>query len=120
MWITDQLGKDEEQTFATTADVILAEKNKISTSGLEEQKNVPIFTPYGVQSVPPNGESVFLINGDSTWACVGSVCNNENIKQGEVKLFSKGGATILLKNNGDIILNGVRITKDGQLIKAGD
>ena len=36
-----------------------------------------------------------------------------------LRLFSKGGAYIVLKNSGDIVLNGVTITKSGQIIQTG-
>lgn len=38
-------------------------------------------------------------------------CND--IESGEIKIVSKGGAYIILKNNGDIVLNGLVINSGG-------
>lgn len=120
MWITEQLGQNERQAVATTADVTMIDKDTISTSGSENLKGVPVFAPFGVQSIPPTGTTVLLVNADKGAVCCGSINNKDNLAAGEVKIYSSGGASIILKNNGDILLNGAKITKDGKFTKAGD
>lgn len=120
MWITEQLGQKEGQAVATTADVTMTDKNKVSTSGSENLKGVPVFSPFGVQSIPPAGTTVLLVNADKGAVCCGSINNKGNLEAGEVKIYSSGGASIVLKNNGDILLNGAKITRDGKFTEAGD
>lgn len=119
MWISKQLAHDEKEPIATSAKVTLTQDNSICTSGSAEKRYVPIYAPFGIESVPPLGSQVVLIENENGTACLGVLCNSQGIDDGELKLFSKGGAYIVLKNNGEIILNGARITKDGKFIATG-
>lgn len=118
MWITEKLEQNSNNVFATTANVLQTDRHTISTSGNESQKGIISFLPFGIESIPPCESEVLLINADSGVVCTGCELNNKTIKAGELHLFSKGGANIILKNNGEISLNGLCITKDGQ-IKGG-
>ena len=44
---------------------------------------------------------------------LGALSKDEDIESGEVKISSLGGAYIILKNNGDIVLNGLVIDSRG-------
>ena len=38
--------------------------------------------------------------------CIGTLSQSQGLKPGEIKLFSAGGANIVLKNSGEIVING--------------
>lgn len=118
MWITKQLVQKEKVINATSAKVTMADKNVVCTTGSEEHRSLPNYAPFGVASVPPTGTQVLILDSEIGTVCTGCLCDNKQVQSGELMLFSQGGACVLLKNNGDILLNGVRITKDGKIIEA--
>lgn len=119
MWITRQFVQNERQSVATTAQVTLAKPESVCTTGSSAQSVATVYVPFGIESLPPVGAQVLLIESEDGTACIGTACDTRRIEQGELRLFSKGGASIVLKNNGDIKLNGVTITKQGQIIETG-
>ena len=42
----------------------------------------------------------------SEQACLGVVAQDKNLEEGELMLYSKGGASIVLKNDGSVVING--------------
>lgn len=60
-----------------------------------------------------------MLNVDGIETCVGCISVCQDLKSGEIKIASAGGATAHFKNNGDISLNGLIITKDGRLLEGG-
>ncbi len=65
------------------------------------------YLPYGVQSVPPEGVKAAAaeINGRIYMLGVEGVLDKP-LDPGEVALFSAGGASIVLKNDGNVYING--------------
>lgn len=92
---------------------------EINALGVGEYREVPLVAPFGIRWNPPAGESVQLIKNwhmGSNIVAVGTIVDEE-IPPGEVELYSKGGAKIRLKNNGDVVINElVIITIDGDII----
>ena len=117
MWITKQLVQKEKVINATSAKVTMSDKNVVCTTGSEEHRSLSSYAPYGVCSVPPTGTQVLILDSEIGSVCTGTLCDNRQVQSGELRLFSQGGAYILLKNDGDILLNGLRITKDGKIIE---
>lgn len=71
--------------------------------------------PWGFYSKAPsdvNGVALTLEDGD---VIVGHKISERALSEGEVEIFSKGGASIILKNNGSVIINGLLITKNGTI-----
>ncbi|NCC87421.1 MAG: hypothetical protein EOM05_06075 [Clostridia bacterium] len=120
MWITKQLVQKEKVTNATSAQVTMTDKNAVCTTGSAEHRYIPIYAPYGIDSVPPFGAQVLLLDSENGTVCAGTLCETGQAQAGELRLFSQGGAYIVLKNDGDILLNGVRITKEGRIIQVGE
>ncbi len=82
--------------------------NGLTAYGREEHKNICCYTPWGVVCVPPKGEEILLFSVDGLAACMGTRMQRPSypLEEGELSLFSKGGASILLKNSGEVIING--------------
>ncbi|MGN1468287.1 MAG: hypothetical protein ACI4W1_08265 [Ruminococcus sp.] len=107
MWLLDYITKKNNN-------IDYAEKGKVSSSVSSELGVVSSNSfqalkqaaPYGIISIPPNGENAVVIPLKDTHLCLGTVCENTEIEPGELLLFSKGGAEILLSNDGKVYING--------------
>ena len=65
--------------------------------------------PYGVYAALPAGARVVLWDG----LCLGATQPPDcELEAGEVCLYSKGGASILLKNTGEVVINGRVFAKE--------
>jgi phage gp45-like len=120
MWLTQQLSAKEKDTNAHCAGVTLSSVSSVCAAGSAEHRDIPVYTPFGIESTPTAGTQILLINSDDGAVCVGSLANKNSAKPGEVKIFSQGGARITLKNDGYIELNGLVITPQGKIIETGD
>ena len=99
---------------------------EINVLGVGEYREVPLILPFGIVVNIPDETNVELLKNWQYGKNIVSIGNllDENIKTydkeeikderpalesklkpGEVMFFSLGGATIKLKNNGDIVLN---------------
>lgn len=68
-----------------------------------------VVAPYGIAYVPPVGEGAVVVPFDGGEACVGVIASYpEKLSKGELMLFSAGGASIVLKNDGSVYINGER------------
>ena len=94
----------------------------VNASGDADQRDVPMFLPYGICSVPCEGEKALLLPLDGSFTYVGTLCTPAmamGLLQGELRLTSHGGAQITLKNNGEVIINGLVIKPDGSFAVSG-
>lgn len=63
--------------------------------------------PYGIAYVPPKGEKAMIVQiGNSNYLL--GVCKESPIEleRGEIAMYSSGGASIVLKNDGRVLING--------------
>ena len=99
MWLSDKLKSEEKKSI--TSHKILQSGNK-PVVNLKGKVNAVL--PSGVYSLPSKDTEVVCMEEN----ILGTVNLPENIpllEAGEVCLYSKGGY-ILLKNNGEVIING--------------
>ena len=75
-----------------------------------------VFAPRGISYLPAMGDNVLLLPVEGADACLGVLTSTGGLNPGELRLTSSGGATITLRNNGEIDLNGAVITRDGRVI----
>lgn len=109
MWIADYVTKNSvANPFAVCGNVVNNSGIKSAVKSSAEHKNLKSVAPYGVYSVAPKGEKAVVLPLADCEVCVGVVGNNNNIEEGEILLKSKGGASILLKNDGFVYINGVK------------
>lgn len=100
MWLTKQLGKDS----------VLQVKSGRVTGGAEfavqgenKYQSPEMLFPYGFVSTAAQGEKAVMLDG----YCAGiSSLPDTALNEGEVRLYSSGGAEILLKNSGEVVING--------------
>lgn len=73
------------------------------------------FAPYGFCYVAPSGSKGIALPCEDGDITVAYEMPQKNLNEGEVEIFSLGGASIKLKNDGSVVINGLVITSDGRI-----
>lgn len=82
-----------------------------------EMQDIPIVSIPGIHYLPREKENILAIPVDNEYLCVGSIDDSSpSIQPGELLLKSTGNAFIKLCNNGDVVINGLTININGQII----
>ena len=111
MWLSKQLVDDQKTTVdIQLADVTISETGELAASGNMEKRDIIIYAPYGIEAVPPDGSNIIAIDYERARICIGVKSGNFAIAPGEVRISSKGGAYIYLKNDGSVDINGYVFT----------
>lgn len=76
----------------------------------EQRVDVPVAGD--IEYMPRVGDKVFIAPFEDHYCCVGVVNTNTDLEQGE-KLIQSGGGYIRIKTSGDVVINGLVISKDG-------
>ena len=75
-----------------------------------DYQSLRLAAPYGITCVPPTDAVAVVLSagtGDGrNDVCIGTRVDTVQIKPGELLLRSAGGATIYLKNSGEVEING--------------
>ena len=84
--------------------------NAVLVQSDTDYKSLRLAGPYGITSLPPeNAVAVVLSTGTGDGrndVCIGTRVDTVQIQPGELLLRSAGGATIYLKNTGEVVING--------------
>ena len=116
MWLSRKLNKSGSVPSAEKGEVTLSSPENWEVFATQKVRNIICYSPYGFCSLSPAGEEVLLLPASGTTAALGTKSNPNGLEAGEVKVFSKGGASIELKNDGTIVLNGtVKIDRRGHI-----
>ena len=108
MWITRYIN----EKAAERSDTSLGSVSSNVGSGVEVNasaafRNIPPVSPYGVEYVPPVGESALITEVQNRRVCLGVLNSGSGeLSPGEIRLYSKCGASLTLKNDGRILLEG--------------
>lgn len=105
----------QKSAEAAVAQVSFSDSAGFGALAAFEARELPVFGPRGIAWRPCEGDRLLVLPVEGTDSCVGCY-GAADLEPGELKLFSAGGARIHLKNNGDITLNGLTITKEGQVL----
>jgi len=104
MWITTQLNKNDRQNPIDSG-VVRSSGDVMLVQGETEYREPERINPYGIISIIPTGEKTAMIGS----SCIGTVSpETALLDEGEVMLFSVGGAEIILKRSGEVFINGQR------------
>ncbi|MBQ8058003.1 MAG: phage baseplate assembly protein [Ruminococcus sp.] len=108
MWLLDYITKNSlKSAVASKGDVTSTDTNSVNVNSAFEHRNVPIVAPFGVYYNPPVGEESLVVPVNGSYVSIGVVSNEEHeLSSGELMLCSKGGAKIVLKNDGSVVING--------------
>ena len=102
MWLMNYITKNSITAPKAEKGGVKSSGNTVSVDSSEEHRGIKCCVPYGFASVVPVGESA-LANGEVS---LGVLAKNVELDEGEIMLSSKGGASIVLKNDGRVLING--------------
>ncbi len=107
MWLVDYMTKNRgHKNVGSCGNVTSSSNGNVAVSASLEHRNVPIVAPYGVTYNPEENSKSVILDVAGTYMCLGVVSPFEELKPGELMLRSKGGASIVLKNDGKVLING--------------
>ena len=115
MWMSKQLAAakrlGQEEHAEAEVGVMTMGGAEGAAQGQREERNLPLFGPGGVAWLPRQGDAVLVIKGGSGREdrCVAGKELTEipkDLLPGELLLFSAGGASVRLNNDGRIELWG--------------
>ena len=107
MWISRNINNNTNSKNPFVANVLNSNGSEVNVSALEKIENIPNTTPFGILSVPPRGAKAVVVPVGESAAVCGIVSQNKfSLQEGELALFSTGGASIVLKNDGSVVING--------------
>lgn len=110
MWLTSFLNKDKPRFSATKGSVTSSNQSRVQVDASTQHSDVAVVAPYGIAYVPPIGEGAVVVPFDGGEVCVGVIGNAPmKLSRGELMLYSKGGANIVLKNDGSVLINGKKV-----------
>lgn len=106
----------ENSSFAAETGFVSSSGNAVAVNGTAFQR-VTMYCPPGIAALPVPGQRAVIFPCGGGTVCGGVQADTGGLMPGEVKLSSVGGAYIILKQNGEIELNGLRVSPDGTVLK---
>ena len=106
MWLMNYITKNSITAPKAEKGGVKSSGNTVSVDSSEEHREIKCCVPYGFASVVPVGESAVVLPLANGEASLGVLAKNVGLDEGEVMLSSKGGASIVLKNDGRVLING--------------
>lgn len=77
------------------------------------KKGGETYAPYGFSSSPPQNLKGIAVPSESGDITVAYEMPQNSLSEGEVRLYSKSGAYIHLRNDGSVVINGLVINLGG-------
>ena len=124
MWISKKLAENNTSAQSDSPEIgnlSISTNDLIAAISSCEKRGISFYTPFGMEFFPSEGQKVLLVSCGNHTVCVGvEMEKSSKLNAGEIRLFSQGGASIELKNDGSIILNNaVTIDKNGNIETSG-
>lgn len=104
MWLLSYITKNSLEAPEAAKGNVYDNGTSVAASG--EHRSLRACLPYGVASIPPKNECAVVLPLDYGEVSLGVLADTEGLQEGEVKLSSAGGASIVLKNDGRVLING--------------
>ncbi len=117
MWISRQIIKEEKAPTVECGKVTMSSNGSVEATSTGVERNVDFYAPYGYSFCVPKGERLLLTQGGGEQVCIGVENDCSSLEYGEIKITSLSGAYIHLKNDGNIVLNGLTVSKEGKIIE---
>ena len=113
------LGESKTVQRAEKGEVTLSSDENWEVNASRAERNIKAYLPYGYSAAAPVGTEVLLLPAADSTVALGARCVTEGLEAGEIKICSKGGASVLLKNDGTIVLNNRLVIDEGGNIHNG-
>ncbi len=107
MWLMNYITNNSiTAPRAVKGELSVSEANGVAVTASGEHKQLEMCFPYGIVSVAPAGEQAVVLPLEDGEVGLGVIAGGVGLSEGELMLFSKGGASIVLKNDGRVLING--------------
>lgn len=113
MWLSKTIFQDTESEKPQNGSVTMSSSSNIEIGSTVMARNTDMYAPYGYCAIPPVGEEVLIVPASKGQAIMGILSKENSLDSGEIRLRSKGGATIVLRNDGSVVINSMIIDKNG-------
>ena len=110
MWLIDYVTKNSiSNPQSEKGNIKSCADGRVQVNASSDFKELPIVAPYGIAYVPAIGCQTVVLPIYGGEMCLGTINMKETeLEPGEIMLYSAGGATLELKNDGYVYINGVR------------
>lgn len=105
MWMSRMLSKNNALEKAEKGSVTISSASDFEAGASVNERNISSYAPYGYSYSPEVGAEVILIPSSDGQVALGTKSSAEGLESGEIRISSKGGATIELKNDGRVVIN---------------
>lgn len=107
MWISQRVAsiKNDIPSENCLGEITDSNGSNVTVQSANEYRDIPLVAPFGIAYVPTNGDRSVVIPVSDQSVCLGSLVEDKNLEPGELMLFSNGGAKIILKNDGTVVIN---------------
>ncbi len=111
MWMSNKLVSNEKfkREQSVSAEVSHVSNSKIMVQSSNEYRDISVIAPKGISYIPELGDQTLVLAVGEKSICPGVIMENKNLQPGELMLYSAGGANIILKNTGEVVINGQTI-----------
>ncbi len=108
MWISRYVTGNSFAKDSPSVGVVRAsDSDKVTVSATNEHLSLPVAVPYGIAYVPTAGSRSLVLPTEAGGVCLGVIAEApDRLQPGELMLYSAGGASIVLKNDGRVLING--------------
>lgn len=113
MWLSKMISRGNDTHKAEKGIVTISGKSELEIGASASTREVKNYAPYGYNAVPPVGQEVILLPSSDGQVVLGAKSSGQALDSGEVKISSQGGASIVLKNDGTVVINSMVIEKNG-------
>lgn len=112
MWLSEYVaGRTLGGERSASGEVRSASNGSVDVSAARDYQAVPLIAPSGIAYVPAVGSQTVVLPAAGGTVCLGVISPPaENLEAGELMLYSAGGAKIVLKNDGRVLINGRAVT----------
>nr|WP_316614279.1 hypothetical protein [uncultured Ruminococcus sp.] len=112
MWINEYMtGRSFNTEGASAGEIRSAKNGSVSVSATRDYGALPLIAPSGIAYVPVAGASTVVMEGAGGAVCLGVIAAPKaDLQPGELMLYSAGGAGIVLKNDGRVLINGKEVS----------
>lgn len=112
MWINEYMsGRSFQKGSAAAGEVRASSNGSVSVSATSDYRGVPTAAPAGIAYVPAVGSQAIVAPCEGGAVCLGVIADSpQTLEPGELMLYSAGGARIVLKNDGRVLINGREVS----------
>lgn len=107
MWINQTISEKIKRKEDAACGVVTAGGNKRVNVQTDKQcLQLPVVAPCGIAYAAAEGAEAVVLPLNGGKVCLGGIIPDKGLMPGEIMLYSAGGATLVLKNDGSILANG--------------